>query len=289
MKKKRRKQHVRIYARIVSLFLVLTMLTNDFLGGGAIVWAAENQSSVETDAEQPAEGLTQETESDNNTQTEDADPSEEEEENGPESERDPIDEETGFEEEPAQEDESSGTASSGETEEGEIPEGETPEAAGTQDTEEEITEDTVDLETEDDFLAEDEPQTVLILEEDVTKRTSNIKYFQNEDHSYTAAIYPYPIHYEEDGEWKEIDNQLKDGEAEEGTQFLENTQNLFQVKFAKKSNGSKLVKIKMDDFQISWDLKDARKVDAAAVNGNSRSGVASVPQHKEERTMLLRI
>lgn len=75
---------------------------------------------------------------------------------------------------------------------------------------------------------------------------------------------------------------MTDGETEEATQFLENSQNLFKVKFAKKSNGSKLVKLKIDDFQISWNLKNALKVDAVQVNEESSIIDIDVPVHKEE-------
>lgn len=80
-----------------------------------------------------------------------------------------------------------------------------------------------------------------IKKEDTSKRSANMKYFVNEDHSYTAAVYVDPVHYLDNGEWKEINNQLQDGETEEGTGFLENKKNSLSVKFAKKSNGNKLV------------------------------------------------
>lgn len=47
-----------------------------------------------------------------------------------------------------------------------------------------------------------------IIGEDTSKRASNIKYFLNEDFSYTAAIYPTAVHYRENGQWKDIDNTL---------------------------------------------------------------------------------
>ena len=116
---------------------------------------------------------------------------------------------------------------------------------------------------------EEEFQAVLISEEDTSKRSANMKYFVNEDHSYTAAVYADPVHYLDNGEWKEINNQLQDGETEEGTEFLENKKNSLSVKFAKKSNGNKLVKIKLDDYQIHWKLEGAKKVDASEVESIS--------------------
>lgn len=129
-------------------------------------------------------------------------------------------------------------------------------------TEEPGTDETVTEDVAEEDMADEEPHTVLILEEDISQRTSNVKIFQNEDHSYTAAVYPDAVHYEENGEWKEIDNSLADAGEEDGTQYIGNQGNLLDVKFSKKSNGKKLVKVKLDEFQVSWGLKDARKVDA---------------------------
>ena len=43
-----------------------------------------------------------------------------------------------------------------------------------------------------------------IVEELIEKRTENTKYFLKEDGSTEVAIYKDQIHYEEDGQWKEI-------------------------------------------------------------------------------------
>lgn len=59
-----------------------------------------------------------------------------------------------------------------------------------------------------------------ILFEDESLREENVKHFRLENGSYIAATYSSPIHYEEDGMWKEIDNtlSLKEGlyQAENG-------------------------------------------------------------------------
>lgn len=201
MRRKNVKGGGRIWSRIISLILVITLMSNDLLGSGYQVFAAQNEQSIQTES----------------------------------------------------------------------------------DSDETSSDETV---TASEFLSEDEPQTVLISEEDISMRSSNVKYFLNEDHSYTVAVYPDPVHYLEDGEWKEINNQLTDGGTEEGTSFLGNTQNLFDVKFAKKSNGSKLVKVKMDDFQISWDLDGAQKVDAIQKEYTETEASAldavTVQKHTEE-------
>lgn len=47
-----------------------------------------------------------------------------------------------------------------------------------------------------------------IIEEDPELREENVKHFRCENGSYIAASYPYPVHYEKDGVWKDIDNTL---------------------------------------------------------------------------------
>ena len=40
------------------------------------------------------------------------------------------------------------------------------------------------------------------------KRTSNMKVFENQDHSCTAEIYLDAVHYEENGTWQDMDDRL---------------------------------------------------------------------------------
>ena len=48
-----------------------------------------------------------------------------------------------------------------------------------------------------------------IIEEVVELRSENIKHFRREDGSYVAAVYSEPVHYQKNGEWKNISNELK--------------------------------------------------------------------------------
>ncbi len=50
--------------------------------------------------------------------------------------------------------------------------------------------------------------TVKILQEDEEKRESNVKHFILENKTYEAVVYDSPVHYLEDGKWKDIDNSL---------------------------------------------------------------------------------
>ena len=48
-----------------------------------------------------------------------------------------------------------------------------------------------------------------IVREVVELREESVKHFLCEDGSYIAVSYAEPVHYEKNGEWKEIDNSLK--------------------------------------------------------------------------------
>ena len=53
------------------------------------------------------------------------------------------------------------------------------------------------------------------------------KHFSLSDGTYSAVVYPYAVHYDEDGTWQEIDNTLRAGTeqytvpAEAGTEYAE--------------------------------------------------------------------
>lgn len=80
----------------------------------------------------------------------------------------------------------------------------------------------------------------------------NTKYFLKEDGSTEVAIYKDQIHYEEDGQWKEIDNTLKDTTTE-----TENNKKIdaigsengdLKFNFAKDSDSEKLVSIEKEGY-----------------------------------------
>ena len=91
----------------------------------------------------------------------------------------------------------------------------------------------------------------------------NTKYFLKEDGSTEVAIYKDQIHYEEDGQWKEIDNTLKDTTTE-----TENNKKIdaigsengdLKFNFAKDSDSEKLVSIEKEGYELSWNLEGSKK------------------------------
>ena len=120
-----------------------------------------------------------------------------------------------------------------------------------------------------------------IIAEQKEKRNANTKYFLTENHGGVAAIYPYPVHYEEDGEWKEIDNGLQEENSQE--EGYENKAARLKVKFAKYADAKKLVSVKLGEHKLSWDWnrrqwqrkqKHQRKQEKKQTAAKSRSFVS---------------
>jgi RHS repeat-associated protein len=68
--------------------------------------------------------------------------------------------------------------------------------------------------TKKSYQESKEKEEPKIVREITEKREQNIKHFLNEDLSYQAVVYNYPVHYKENGEWKDIDNTLEDASDE---------------------------------------------------------------------------
>ncbi|MBT2730419.1 hypothetical protein J7E63_26675 [Bacillus sp. ISL-75] len=76
-----------------------------------------------------------------------------------------------------------------------------------------------------------------IVEEDLSKREENVKHFLLKDHTYEADVYPYPVHYNVNGQWKDIDNTLNDStDPETNDKVLVNKDNKVNIQFAKKTS-----------------------------------------------------
>jgi YD repeat-containing protein len=101
-----------------------------------------------------------------------------------------------------------------------------------------------------------------ILKEITDKRERNVKHFLKDDLTFEAAVYNKPVHYFSDGLWKDIDNSMIEGKDDENNNVLENKNNDFKVKIAKKAIGGKLVTIAKDKYEISWGIEKAGNADA---------------------------
>ena len=100
------------------------------------------------------------------------------------------------------------------------------------------------------------PQTPSYAVEEVKSlRQANVKHFKMSDGTYTAASYDAPVHYNDGGGWKDIDNTLSEAtDAEENTAVYENKDNLLKVKFAKKSNSKNILKLQQGSYKLMFSL-----------------------------------
>ena len=120
---------------------------------------------------------------------------------------------------------------------------------------------TVDSDT--DGTVENQSETESdIIGELIDKREPNVKHFRMSDGSYTAAVYPYDVHFENaDGEFLDINNSLSP--ENDGTDdVFSNKSNETFVKFMKKSNPNKLYTINKGDHKIKVSIDGVSKVEA---------------------------
>ena len=107
------------------------------------------------------------------------------------------------------------------------------------------------------MLNQEETETYPI-EELTEYRTDNEKRFLMSDKSIKAVVYSEPIHYENNGEFVDIDTTLKYEEASESFDvngYISGNGD-FQVKFAKNANSGQLVSLKKGKYKLSWANKN---------------------------------
>ncbi|QHE50865.1 DNRLRE domain-containing protein [Pontibacillus sp. HMF3514] len=114
-----------------------------------------------------------------------------------------------------------------------------------------------------DTTVEDQNQKSDIVGEIKEKREKNVKHFLKEDLTYEAAVYKKPVHYKENGEWKDIDNSLEEVMNSNNKTVFINKQNDYKVHLANNSNANKLVTIKKDGYEVSWSLNNTLNVKAS--------------------------
>ena len=119
-----------------------------------------------------------------------------------------------------------------------------------------------------------------ILQEVLEKRDRCIKHFQMEKKGMAAAVYPMPVHFEEDGVWKEIDNRLNYQEKD-GKGTYQNQASALKVQFAKSPQEEDLVTIEKDGCRISWGFGAGQEESSrkkAAGNKNTAAVITRQPK-----------
>lgn len=73
------------------------------------------------------------------------------------------------------------------------------------------------------------------------------------DHSVQVVIYAQPVHYLENGEWKDIDNSLQyEGKAFEDAAGYTNAANDFQVRFAEQTLQDEFISVQQGEYKLDW-------------------------------------
>lgn len=95
-----------------------------------------------------------------------------------------------------------------------------------------------------------------IVEEVEENRTEFTKAFKLNNGLYVSAVYAQPVHYQEDGVWKEIDNTLR--AHLDGT--YSNTAGLWEVRFPQQLSGNNAITITKDGYTLSFAMAGELRV-----------------------------
>ena len=119
--------------------------------------------------------------------------------------------------------------------------------------------------TVEEISIDSESNTINFLSEAEGKREQYVKHFKMSDGTYKAAQYDVPVHFlDSDGNWVDYDNSLTETDCEtERSIFAKdfvNSQSDVEIRLSKKTNGSKLVRMKTEDYSVSWNFDGIKKV-----------------------------
>ena len=122
-----------------------------------------------------------------------------------------------------------------------------------------------------------------IVSEITEERDEYSKQFRLDDGTYMAVSYNQPIHYKNDnGEWVEYNNSLIDTSestatddevsaySEDSTDEYTNQSSNIKVNYSKKSKENNMIKVKANDYSISWGYKNTNKVNATVVSNDEK-------------------
>lgn len=133
---------------------------------------------------------------------------------------------------------------------------------------EEIAENTDETDVSENENSEEIPPE--IVSEDVAKREENVKHFRLSNGENIAVMYEEPVHYLNDNnEWIDYDNSFSEvsavsedkveADADE-TDYINKSAD-YSVRFSKKTNGKKFVRLEKDGYKLSWYYTDTAKVE----------------------------
>ena len=117
------------------------------------------------------------------------------------------------------------------------------------------------------------------------KREQCVKHFQMEDGSRAAVLYSSPVHYQEEGEWKEIDNRLEAAE-QDGKEVYRNRASRVHVSFARTAGSDDLVRVEKDGSQVSWKMLQPEYASFCRKNAEEIALMAAETEGLPEATAL---
>ena len=112
--------------------------------------------------------------------------------------------------------------------------------------------------TYNDATLQDSPSVdgLHVVEELVDRRSEYTKEFRLSNGFRVASVYGYPVHYEENGEWQEIDNTLKLSGTRSGNSYT-NTAGIWDVSFPQSLGMDKYISIIKDGHALSFRMDGA--------------------------------
>ena len=117
--------------------------------------------------------------------------------------------------------------------------------------------------------AQPDPDSADIVREVTEKRTENTKQFLLSNGLYMAVVYPEAVHYQQDGQWEDIDNTL----ARSGGRYT-NTAGGWEVSLPEKLSGTDAVAVTKDGytlrFRLAGELRDSGGLSTASVTAEAQ-------------------
>ena len=90
-------------------------------------------------------------------------------------------------------------------------------------------------------------------------RDRHTKHFDLGEGRYQAISYAEPVHFEQDGAWVEIDNQLEERELEDGRHVLANRNNAVKMRLAERADEAVLVELEHRGRKLGWSFEEEAK------------------------------
>ena len=109
------------------------------------------------------------------------------------------------------------------------------------------------------------------------EREENIKVYQREDGTFSAFTSAVPIHYEENGEWKDIDNTLIEKEVDNKTVLI-NKNNSYQVEFPEQLTSDAEIKLENGEAEIAFSMLNISASSAVVADTPSASETSELAE-----------